>query len=277
MAKSSSRQRSRRGRRGKDPWHGQAPHETERGAQCRSTACCRNGQESGQEPMKREHHKGRIKTRLPLLCPTGCLFLQTQIFQPESPTHLTTFQPNPTRILPAALRFARCCFCSCPHTFARPRCPLIPRPHIRHPARFLLLLFLPQATHTGLALHTHNQARGSSVVQQLSLCSLSTVQPRDFICHKDSGTRGNPPLSLDPDSSIHLALMPSGMSAMVMPRTTETMPGYSHFEMDEIHTPSRYFCFFSTVLGGPFLLFPRFKPVMIKACFPTLSNRRPPQ
>ncbi len=63
---------------------------------------------------------------------------------------------------------------------------------------------------------------------------------------------------------------------MVMPRT-ETMPGYSHYDMDEIHTPSRYFCFFSTVLGGPFLLFLLVKPVMIKACFPTLSNRRPPQ
>lgn len=132
------------------------------------------GRKVGRMPGS-EHHKGRIKTRLPLLCPTGCLFPQTQIFQPESPTHLTTFQPNPTRILPAAL--ARCCFCSCSHTFAWPRCPLIPRPHISH-LRLLLLLFLPQATHTQrtCSLHTHH-ARGSPVVQQLSLCSLSTVQP----------------------------------------------------------------------------------------------------
>lgn len=32
------------------------------------------------------------------------------------------------------------------------------------------------------------------------------------------------------------------MTAIVMTRT-DTMPGYNH-ELDEVHTPSRYFCFF---------------------------------
>jgi hypothetical protein len=31
---------------------------------------------------------------------------------------------------------------------------------------------------------------------------------------------------------------------MAMPRT-ETMPGYNHIELDEVHTPSRYFALLS--------------------------------
>jgi hypothetical protein len=38
---------------------------------------------------------------------------------------------------------------------------------------------------------------------------------------------------------------------MAMPRT-ETMPGYNHIELDEVHTPSRYFALLSFCsLGGP--------------------------
>lgn len=36
---------------------------------------------------------------------------------------------------------------------------------------------------------------------------------------------------------------------MVMPRT-ETMPGYNHIELDEVHTPSRYFALLSYCCPG---------------------------
>jgi hypothetical protein len=36
---------------------------------------------------------------------------------------------------------------------------------------------------------------------------------------------------------------------MVMPRT-ETMPGYNHIELDEVHTPSRYFALLSFCCPG---------------------------
>lgn len=43
---------------------------------------------------------------------------------------------------------------------------------------------------------------------------------------------------------------------MVMPRT-ETMPGFNHIELDEVHTPSRYFASaFIILLGGPLCFFP---------------------
>jgi hypothetical protein len=52
---------------------------------------------------------------------------------------------------------------------------------------------------------------------------------------------------------------------MAMPRT-ETMPGYNHIELDEVHTPSRYFALLSFCsLGGPLcFLSLRFYPVASK-------------
>lgn len=42
---------------------------------------------------------------------------------------------------------------------------------------------------------------------------------------------------------------------MVMPRT-ETMPGFNHIELDEVHTPSRYFApAFICLLGRSIVLF----------------------
>jgi hypothetical protein len=36
------------------------------------------------------------------------------------------------------------------------------------------------------------------------------------------------------------------------------MPGYNHIDLDEVHTPSRYYSSFLCFLGGPFVLFLRF-------------------
>jgi len=59
-----------------------------------------------------------------------------------------------------------------------------------------------------------------------------------------------------------------GMTAIVLTRT-DTMPGYNH-ELDEVHTPSRYFCFPTILpLGGPlcFLFLLR-----TKSCFLSLHS-----
>jgi len=69
---------------------------------------------------------------------------------------------------------------------------------------------------------------------------------------------------------------------MVMPRT-ETMPAYTHIELDEVHTPSRYFALLSFLSWevhcaftafGFFLL--RFTPCLFLSCLSTQQNNRPP-
>lgn len=71
---------------------------------------------------------------------------------------------------------------------------------------------------------------------------------------------------------------------MVMPRT-ETMPAYTHIELDEVHTPSRYFALLSFLSWevhcaftafGFFLL--RFTPCLFLSCLSThkqTTDRRP--
>jgi hypothetical protein len=64
---------------------------------------------------------------------------------------------------------------------------------------------------------------------------------------------------------------------MVMPRT-ETMPGYNHIELDEVHTPSRYFALLSYCFPGRsivhfgVLLFPVANQIM---SFPMCRPRGP--
>jgi hypothetical protein len=54
---------------------------------------------------------------------------------------------------------------------------------------------------------------------------------------------------------------------MVMPRT-ETMPGYNHIELDEVHTPSRYFALLSFCCPGRSIVLLAFLLFMlrIKSC-----------
>jgi hypothetical protein len=59
---------------------------------------------------------------------------------------------------------------------------------------------------------------------------------------------------------------------MVMPRI-ETMPGYNHIELDEVHTPSRYFALLSFCsLGGPHCFVVLFVMLRIKSCLSYLSR-----
>lgn len=82
--------------------------------------------------------------------------------------------------------------------------------------------------------------------------------------------------------SSSLLLNAPGMTSMVMPRT-ETMPAYTHIELDEVHTPSRYFALLSFLSWevhcaftafGFFLL--RFTPCLFLSCLSTQQNNRPP-
>ena len=217
-----------------------------------------------------EHQKGRIKTRpSPFSARLAAFSLKLRISnQRAQRTSLDDIsaQPAPDLTYPQRLLVV-----------AWPRCPLL----YLDPTSVTLAGFC--SCSFSRRPHTHRTCSSRTPSQRIICCTAASYcaarqqfSPEEFHLPQGFWHTREPPLSFDPDSSIHLALMPSGMSAMVMPRT-ETMPGYSHYDMDEIHTPSRYFCFFSTVLGGPFLLFLLVKPVMIKACFPTLSNRRPPQ
>jgi hypothetical protein len=69
---------------------------------------------------------------------------------------------------------------------------------------------------------------------------------------------------------------------MVMPRT-ETMPGYNHIELDEVHTPSRYFALLS--FCSPWEVHCAFHLVFLSCCesnhvsfpFSLDTTRRPPQ
>lgn len=78
---------------------------------------------------------------------------------------------------------------------------------------------------------------------------------------------------------LYCSCMPPGMTPVVMTRT-DTMPGYNHIELDEVHTPSRYIasafiCFSWEVHCALAVSFGSAFPVAIKVMFSSRLQQEP--
>ena len=128
-----------------------------------------------------------LKPDFPVSCPTGCsspLDFQTRAQRPA------TFLPN-TQTTRLGLSSFTCCLPALLYANSPP--------FSLSAAPFLL-----QATHS-LASHSSSRPKDHLLYGSIS-CSTTSVQPKDFICHKDSDTREPPLLSATRIRAISLLL-----------------------------------------------------------------------